>query len=87
MKDLKLLPLIALIGMGLGMASVPKTPSISFSCTQTVTPYVNNIIQNCITDCTTTGNDTNCTKTCDDTTCFSTAEYHDQIVNKFGNVL
>ena len=88
MKDIQYILIVALAGVCLGMASVPKQPTASISFTQRITPYVNALIQNCVEDCQKTnlvGQD--CNKECTDFAVFTTGEYHDQIINKMGNVL
>ncbi len=85
MKEFEYILLLGIFTMvTLGMATVPKAPTISVSYNQKVTPFVNNIIQGCLADC---GSGNNCTKICNEETAFEIGRDHDQIINKYGNVL
>lgn len=70
-----------------GMASAPKLPeTLSVCYNQVRTSYVNNIIQNCVSDVL-FGNEVTNNISCTHWVLFFTNEYHDQIINRYGNVL
>lgn len=87
MKTLNYILFCGLVLGALGMAKAPSIPSASISYNQQITNFVNNMIQNCLSDCKFSNIDQDCNKTCTDESVFFAGEYHDRIINKYGNVL
>lgn len=88
MKELEYLAMCIFVMVAMGMATAPKPPApLSICYSQQLTPYVNNLIQKCVVSCQKYNQDSDCNDTCGNQVILEVGEYHNQIINKFGNVL